>query len=40
MRSSIVISAVVAVLVGFGGSLAIILAAAQAVGANAEQTVH
>ncbi|MEE9589001.1 MAG: benzoate/H(+) symporter BenE family transporter [Hyphomicrobiaceae bacterium] len=38
MRASIVISALVAVLVGFGGSVAIILAAAKAVGANADQT--
>ena len=38
MRASVVISAVVAVLVGFGGSVAIILAAAKAVGANPEQT--
>jgi len=38
MRASIVISAIVAVLVGFGGSLAIILEAARAVGASVEQT--
>lgn len=38
MRSSIIISALVAVFVGFGGSLAVILAAAEAVGADAEQT--
>jgi benzoate membrane transport protein len=38
MRSSIVISAVVAALVGFGGTIAIIVAAAQAVGASAGQT--
>lgn len=38
MRASVAISAVVAVLVGFGGSVAIILAAAKAVGANPEQT--
>lgn len=38
MRSSVVISAVVAALVGFGGTLAIIIAAAQAVGANAAET--
>lgn len=38
MRASVVISALVAVLVGFGGSVAIVLAAAAAVGANAEQT--
>lgn len=37
MRPSIVISAVVAALVGFGGTLALIVAAAQAVGATAEQ---
>lgn len=38
MRPSIVISAVVAALVGFGGTLALIVAASQAVGATAEQT--
>ncbi len=38
MRASVVISAVVAVLVGFGSSVAIILAAATAVGANPAQT--
>ncbi|MEX3009313.1 benzoate/H(+) symporter BenE family transporter [Hoeflea sp. TYP-13] len=38
MRASVVISALVAVLVGFGSSVAIVLAAAAAVGANAEQT--
>ncbi len=38
MRASIVISALVAVLVGFGGSVAIILAAAKAVGATPDQT--
>ena len=38
MRASVVISAVVAVLVGFGGSVAIVLAAAKAVGASPEQT--
>lgn len=38
MRASIVISALVAVLVGFGSSVAIILAAAAAVGANPAQT--
>lgn len=38
MRASIVISALMAVLVGFGGSLAIILAAATAVGASPAQT--
>ena len=38
MRASVVISAIVAVLVGFGGSVAIILAAASAVGATPEQT--
>ena len=38
MRSSVVISALVAVLVGFGGSLAVILAVARAMGANSEQT--
>ncbi|MFZ1427586.1 MAG: benzoate/H(+) symporter BenE family transporter, partial [Geminicoccaceae bacterium] len=35
---SIIVSAVVAALVGFGGTLAIIVAAARAVGANAAQT--
>lgn len=38
MRASVVISAVVAVLVGFGGSVAIVLAAAKAVDANAAET--
>mgnify|MGYP003631971207 FL=1 len=38
MRASVVISALVAVLVGFGSSVAIILAAATAVGANPAQT--
>jgi len=38
MRSSVIISALVAVLVGFGGSVAIILAAAEAVGASAAET--
>lgn len=38
MRSSVVISALVAVLVGFGGSVAIVLAAARAVGADVDQT--
>ena len=38
MRASVVISAIVAVLVGFGGSVAIVLAAAKAVDASPEQT--
>jgi benzoate membrane transport protein len=38
MRASVIISALVAVLVGFGSSVAIILAAAKAVGASPEQT--
>ncbi|MGI9407584.1 MAG: benzoate/H(+) symporter BenE family transporter [Hyphomicrobiaceae bacterium] len=38
MRSSVIISALVAVLVGFGGSVAVVLAAAQSVGATPEQT--
>lgn len=38
MRASIVISAVVAALVGFGGTLAVIVAAAKAVGATPAQT--
>ncbi|PZQ81035.1 MAG: benzoate transporter [Ancylobacter novellus] len=38
MRSSIVTSAVVAALVGFGGTLALIVAASQAVGATPAQT--
>ena len=38
MRASVVISALVAVMVGFGGSIAIILAAAAAVGATPAQT--
>jgi benzoate membrane transport protein len=37
VRSSLVSSALVAVLVGFGGSIAIVLAAAQAVGATPAQ---
>ena len=37
MRASIIISAAVAVLVGFGSTIAVILAAANAVGASAEQ---
>ena len=37
MRLSVVVSAVVAALVGFGGTLAIIVAAARAVGADAGQ---
>ncbi len=35
MRASVIISALVAVIVGFGGSVAVVLAATQAVGANA-----
>lgn len=38
MRFSVVVSAVVAALVGFGGTLAIVVAAARAVGADAAQT--
>lgn len=38
LRASVVISAVVAALVGFGGTIAIIVAAAQAVGADSGQT--
>lgn len=38
MRASVVISAIVAVLVGFGSSVAIILAAAAAIGATPAQT--
>ncbi|MEL7542588.1 MAG: benzoate/H(+) symporter BenE family transporter, partial [Pseudomonadota bacterium] len=38
MRFSVVLSALVAVLVGFAGSVAVILAAADAVGADARQT--
>lgn len=38
MRLSIIVSAVVAALVGFGGTLAIIVAAARAVGASPAQT--
>ncbi len=38
MRASIVISALVAVLVGFGGSVAIVLSAARAVGASPAET--
>ncbi|WP_029355522.1 benzoate/H(+) symporter BenE family transporter [Bosea sp. 117] len=38
MRSSVVISAVVAALVGFGGTLALIVAASQALGASPAQT--
>ena len=38
MRASVVVSAVVAALVGFGGTLALVVAAARAVGANAGQT--
>ena len=38
MRASVIISALVAVLVGFGGSLAIVLAAANALGASEAQT--
>ena len=37
-RASVVISAVVAALVGFGGTIAIVVAAARAVGADAAQT--
>ncbi len=38
MRVSIVVSALVAVIVGFGGALAVVLAAAQAVGATPAET--
>ncbi len=38
MRSSVIISALVAVLVGFGGSVAVILSAAAAVGASPAET--
>lgn len=38
MRSSVIISAIVAVLVGFGGSVAIVISAAEAVGATQAQT--
>ncbi len=38
MRASLMISALVAVLVGFGGSVAVVLAAADAVGATRAQT--
>ncbi len=38
MRLSVVVSAVVAALVGFGGTLAIVVAAARAVGADPDQT--
>ncbi|MCR9221672.1 MAG: benzoate/H(+) symporter BenE family transporter [Alphaproteobacteria bacterium] len=38
MRPSLAVNALVAVLVGFGGTLALIVAAAQAVGANQAQT--
>lgn len=38
MRGSVVVSAVVAVIVGFGGTLALIVAAAQAVGADTGET--
>ena len=38
MRASVVISAAVAALVGFGGTIALIVAAAQAVGASPGQT--
>lgn len=38
MRLSIVTSALVAALVGFGSTIALIIAAAQAVGADAAQT--
>ncbi|MEM7189465.1 MAG: benzoate/H(+) symporter BenE family transporter [Pseudomonadota bacterium] len=38
MRSSIIISALVAVVVGFGGSVAVILAAASSAGANPAET--
>ena len=38
MRLSVIVSALVAALVGFGGTLAIVVAAARAVGADADQT--
>lgn len=38
MRASVILSALVATFVGFGGSVAIVLAAAKAVGASPEQT--
>jgi len=38
MRASVVLSGVVAALVGFGGTVALLVAAAQAVGADAAQT--
>ena len=38
LRPSIVVAAVVAALVGFGGTLAVVVAAARAVGADAAQT--
>jgi benzoate membrane transport protein len=38
MRTSVIISALVAVLVGFGGSVAVVLSAAEAVGATQAQT--
>lgn len=38
MRTSVVISALIAVLVGFGGSVAIVISAAEAVGATQAQT--
>ena len=38
MRMSVIISALVAVIVGFGGSVAVILAAADSVGATQEET--
>ncbi|MBM3533272.1 MAG: benzoate/H(+) symporter BenE family transporter [Alphaproteobacteria bacterium] len=38
MRGSVVVSAVVAVIVGFGGTLALIVAAAQSVGASPAET--
>jgi benzoate membrane transport protein len=38
MRASVVISALIAVLVGFGGSVAIVISAAEAVGATQDQT--
>lgn len=38
MRTSVIVSAVVAILVGFGSSVAVILAAAKALGATPDQT--
>ena len=38
MRMSVIISALVAVIVGFGGSVAVILAAADSVGATQAET--